>query len=365
MNTIVARVPIVIPAYEPDDRLILLINQMIDCPLGPIIICDDGSGEDYKTIFEQAKMLIEEQGGTVIHHDINMGKGKALKTAFEYIINFYPNVIGCVTADSDGQHTAKCILQVAEALMKNPDNLILGVRKFRGEDIPWKSKFGNSLTEKVFSYATGIHVSDTQTGLRGIPVLFMKQLLNVPGERFEFETQMLLESIEQWPIVEVSIETIYDSKENHQTHFNPILDSIKIYRVLGKRFIKYVFSSLSSSIIDIVLFWLLCNMLKTRVGLYIAMATVLARIISATYNYLMNYKIVFHSQEKYSSSALKYIVLAITQMTLSAVLVTTGTLLIPLFSEVIWKVLIDTVLFFISYHLQQNFVFHKFRKEKK
>ena len=226
-------IPIIIPAYEPDSNLPLLLHILAENHIGPVIVVDDGSGDQYLAIFEKARSLVAGNGGTVLVHEVNKGKGRALKTAFQYILENYQNVIGAVTADSDGQHTVDCIRKVMETLQAKPQELILGVRDFSGDDIPWKSRFGNNLTEKVFAYVAGVHVSDTQTGLRGIPREFMRDLLDVAGERFEFETQMLLESVNRYPISEVEIETIYDSVEEHQTHFDPVADSIKIYRILG------------------------------------------------------------------------------------------------------------------------------------
>ena len=234
---------------------------------------------------------------------------------------------------------------------------MLGVRRFDGEDVPWRSRMGNGITERVFAYVAGVHVTDTQTGLRGIPRTFMKELLDVPGERFEFETQMLLESAGNYPIIEVPIRTIYDSKENHQTHFNTLTDSVKIYRILGKKFMKYVFSSFSSCVLDLVLFTIFCGMFKGRTGNYIAVSTVLARVISATCNYALNYKVVFESRKKVHTSGVRYLILALIQMGLSALLVTGGCGLLPTVPEVAVKVVVDGVLFFISYAVQQRYVF--------
>ena len=183
-----------------------------------------------------------------------------------------------MTADSDGQHNAIAIDSVKKALQSNPESLILGVRSFDGEGIPWKSVFGNKLTIKILSYVSGIKISDTQTGLRGIPKEFARKLLEVKGERFEFETEMLVESSGKFPIIEVPIETIYDSEENHQTHFNPIVDSIKIYRVFGKIFLKYVFSSVSPCFFDLLLFVVFSHFFREKnYQFYIVIATVLDR----------------------------------------------------------------------------------------
>lgn len=353
-------IPIIIPAYEPDERMLELVNNIRESGSGTVIIVDDGSGADYERLFSDAKEIIGPVGGVVLKHDHNRGKGRALKTAFSYVLENYPNALGVVTADSDGQHTVECIHKVAGALTENPESLILGVRDFDSGNIPWKSEFGNKLTTKVLGYVSGIRVSDTQTGLRGIPRGFMKPLLDVPGERFEFETRMLLESYGKYPIKEVPIKTIYDSEKNHQTHFDPFMDSLKIYKILGERFLLFIFASLSSSIVDLCLFALFCFLFKPISGaMYITISTVLARIISATYNYAINYKKVFRSEESILRSAMKYACLAVIQMACSAALVTGGVRLLTVCPEVIIKVAVDTFLFFASYKIQQKIIFAK------
>ena len=352
-------IPVIIPAYEPDERLMGLLEDFRKENIRDVVIVNDGSGESYAEIFDRAGLLLEGIGGTILTHEVNRGKGRALKTAFSYVLECYPDAIGVVTADSDGQHTVECIRSVRRRLEEKPSSLVLGVRTFDGEDIPWKSAFGNKLTMRVLAYVSGVRVSDTQTGLRGIPRDFMKRLIDVPGERFEFETQMLLETADRLPIEEVPIRTIYDSKENHQTHFNPLKDSIRIYRILGAKFIKYIFASLSSSVLDLVLFALFCRLLRGKpLPLpYVACATVLARILSAAYNFTMNYRVVFRSEEKVRDTVLKYVTLALIQMTLSAALVTFGTFLLPMLPEVLVKVVVDTVLFLVSYHVQRKYIF--------
>lgn len=353
-------VPIIIPSYEPDERLIELLNNLNDQNIGPVIIVNDGSSKEYEHIFEDARDIIKMLGGKLLVHEVNKGKGRALKTAFEYVLSHYPDAIGVVTADSDGQHTPKNIEEVIQTLTQNENKLILGVRKFDGEGIPWKSRFGNSLTEKVFKYVSGVHVTDTQTGLRGIPRQFMQELLDVKGERFEFEMRMLLESAGRYDILEIPIETIYDSEENHQTHFHPVKDSIKIYKILGGKFIKYILSSGSSCILDLALFAVLCHLLKTSFsGSYIVIATVSARVVSAIYNYIINYKVVFKSSESIGKSSGKYFLLAVIQMSLSAGLVTLLAKCLVVVPEIVFKIIVDTCLFFISYHIQQKYVFKR------
>lgn len=89
------------------------------------------------------------------------------------------------------------------------------------------------------------------------------------------------------------------------------------------------------------------------------MATVYARIISALYNYVVNYKFVFQSDEKHTKSMSRYIVLAIIQMCCSALLVTFGCRIFWVLPEVIIKIVVDTILFFLSYLVQREIVFKK------
>ncbi|MGN0376698.1 MAG: glycosyltransferase [Suilimivivens sp.] len=345
-------IPIIIPSYEPDEKLLQLLTALRENGFLKIVLVDDGSGEEYLHFFETAE---KEFRCHVMHHEINQGKGRALKTAFDFVLREYPDSVGSITADSDGQHTPECILACAEALLAHPDCLIMGCRCFDKENVPARSEFGNKCTRMVMKYLAGVSVSDTQTGLRGIPAFFMKELLSVKGDRFEFETNMLMETKRnKVPIVEVPIQTIY-IEENKTSHFNPIKDSVRIYMIFG----KFLFSSLSSSVLDLVLFTVFCYLLRGQQWgsiTYIMAATVFARVISAVYNYSVNYKVVFESKSSVGSTMVRYFLLAIVQMCCSALLVN---FLYPLFggAEVLVKIPVDVLLFFVSFVIQREFVY--------
>ncbi len=349
-------IPIIIPSYEPDERLIELLTTLVDGKRR-IIIVNDGSSSKYDAIFKKASEMITSGGGVLLTHEVNKGKGKALKTAFDYIIKNIPDAIGAVTADSDGQHPVICIDKVTDEFIKYPGCLILGVRNFDGDDVPWKSSFGNKLTMKVMKFVSGLSISDTQTGLRAIPISFMKELVDFGGDRFEFEIEMLLETVGKYDIREVHILTIYDSKEDHQTHFNPVKDSIKIYRILGKQFFRYILASFGSFVLDILLFYIFCRVFGDFKE-YILISTIIARVCSSIFNFAINYKKVFKSNENIFKSAIKYFCLVIVQMGLSALFVT---LFVNLThgNEVVVKIIVDTILFFISFKVQQSLVFAK------
>ena len=330
------QIPVIIPAYEPDEKMIRLLQTLQEAGIERIVVVDDGSGNEYRNLFEQAKQL----GAIVLTHAVNLGKGRALKTAFNEVLNRYPEAIGAITADSDGQHTPACIQKCMEAMEKEPEKLILGCRNFDQGNVPAKSEWGNKITRQVLKYLCGVAVSDTQTGLRGIPAAFMRHLMEAGEQKVG--------------IREVPIETVY-LNDNKGSHFNPLLDSARIYLV----FAKFLFSSLSSCIIDLVLFALFCSLTKERMPeavSYIVVSTVLARVVSAGYNFFLNYRVVFKSSGAVWKSAVRYFVLAVVQMLASAGLVS---LLYGVLggSEVAVKILVDVFLFFISFMIQREIVY--------
>ena len=347
-------IPIIIPAYEPDEKLIKLLSELKNAELSPVILVDDGSDKDtYGQIFNSAK---SEYGAVVLRHAVNLGKGRALKTAFNYCLNEYPDILGAITADSDGQHTTMDIKRVKDELLEFSDSLVLGCRNFDESGIPARSVFGNKTTSRVMGVLTGVRVSDTQTGLRAIPSYFMRYLMNEKGERFDFETNMLLAtSAAHVPIRQVEIQTIY-IEENKSSHFRPIRDSLMIYAVFG----KFVLSSLSSSVIDMLMFMLFCGLLRDIEGLfmgYIMLATILARLISATYNFTFNYKVVFKGKSNKFLAAAKYILLAVLIMLLSGYGVTFIHGFFSSAPEIYVKIPVDTVLFLLSFIIQREFVY--------
>lgn len=345
-------IPVIIPAYEPDEKLIGLLKELRKNGICNIVVVDDGSSCACAGIFKQAR---EEYQCEVLVHGVNLGKGRALKTAFNYCILKYADLPGSVTADSDGQHSAECIIRCMKALWEQPQMLILGCRNFNEANVPFRSRFGNKFTCGMFRYLAGIKISDTQTGLRAIPMSYMKTLMNVKGERFEYETNMLLEAKRsEVSIGEVAIRTIY-IEENKSSHFHVIKDSARIYLM----FAKFLFSSLSSSVLDLLLFSLFCFMFKGKQWgaiTYITAATVLARIVSAIYNYLLNYKVVFKSRKTVGTTGMKYFLLAIVQMGCSALFVN---LLYPVWGgyEVAVKIPVDILLFFASFVIQREIVY--------
>ena len=220
---------ILIPAFEPSEKINNLIDELQKITDTPIIVIDDGSGKNYKEIFNS----VAKKGVKVLTHKNNKGKGEAIKTGIKYLLQIGENQ-GVVTADCDGQHSPKDIVKVMKKLEESNKDLILGVRSFNKKDIPLRSKFGNKLTVTLFKLKTGKKIRDTQTGLRGYSSRIFEWMTNVEGSKYDYEFNILLEIKEKLSYEEVEIETVYENN-NEVSHFRPIQDSILIYKKLWSK----------------------------------------------------------------------------------------------------------------------------------
>lgn len=339
---------VIVPTLNPNIKIMDKFIDELKNTFSNIVVINDGCEKKYDKYFE----TLEKEKIIVLKHVVNLGKGRAIKGATNYIFNKYDDCKVIVTADCDGQHTVKDILNCGQVALKNPDSLVIGVRDFKKSIVPWKSRCGNVITRNIFKIFIGLNISDTQTGLRAMSKKIALKFMNVGGERYEFETNTLIDcKIDDIKIIEEKIDTIY-LDNNKESHFNPVKDSIMIYKL----FAKYLFSAGSSFILDILLFTLFFKLLKNNdINNYILLGTILARIISSLYNYLINKKLVF---KKFSSSSLiKYFVLVVIQMFVSGLLVNYVSLLMSFITPVIIKIVIDVFIFIINFIIEREWVF--------
>ena len=351
---------ILIPSLNPNEILLDYVKELISTSKSvDVIVVNDGSKESLKYIFDKLEKL---DRCVVLTHAINLGKGRALKNGFNYFINNYSfdEVNGIITADSDGQHSVKDVLKIAEELnAAKEETLVLGTRDFNLEHVPFKSRKGNKITTFVFKLLYGKKINDTQTGLRGLTYNFVKDCIALDGERFEYEINMLIESVKKKiKITEPTIETIYFDN-NSETHFRPVMDSLKIYSVMFKKFFKFAISGISSAVLDILLFTIFYGIFDCFAGkdISILFATVGARIFSSLFNYFVNKNIVFNAN-KQKNTIIKYYSLCVIQTFASWGLVNLGFVITKeLIHPSIIKVLVDGLLFLISFQIQQKWVF--------
>lgn len=346
-------ITIVLPSLDPDEKLNKVVKGLLEEGFEDIVIVNDGSQEKNLVYFEEAAAHPEV---TVLTHESNKGKGRALKTAFSYILENRKGILGVVTVDGDNQHTPKDIKACAEKMAQTGD-VIFGCRDFGAPNVPKKNRMGNRLTSLVLRLFCGIKLSDTQTGLRAIPYQYLELMGRVKGERFEYETEMIFAlKREKINFREVLIETVY-IEDNQTTHFDPIRDSFRIYRII----FAFMFSSIASFLIDYLLFTVLVFLLDQKVDRWMKLlfAVFPARVVSSLFNYTMNRKTVFRSDAPVKQTMLRYYMLCVVQTACSYGLVFLLSAICDANAalEVVLKAVVDVFLFLISFRIQQFWVF--------
>ncbi|QAY60393.1 glycosyltransferase [Microbacterium protaetiae] len=328
---------VLIPAYEPDERLVALVRELRGMP---VVVVDDGSGPAYRSVFA----AVAASGALVLAHDRNRGKGAALRTGFAHIARSMPD--SCVvTADADGQHTPADIARVAARIA--PSRIVLGVRAFTGR-VPTRSRIGNGVSRIAFRLASGRTVADTQTGLRGVAADALGWLQSVRGDRFEYEFRVLLQAgAAGFDLVEQPIATIY-TDNNASSHFRPVRDSLRVYAPV----VRFAASALSAFVIDTLALLVLHAMTGS-----LLFSVVAARVLSSTVNFAVNRRLVFHRGRDVAlrAAAMRYFSLALLLLaanygTISAL----SELGLPLLAA---KVITEATLFLVSYGVQRAVVF--------
>lgn len=363
------RAAVVLPSLNPTDRLTDTVDGLLQAGFSQIVLVDDGSRPDTGQYFQAAAARPEV---TLLRHEVNRGKGAAMKTAFAWLLERCPDCAGVVTVDGDGQHHPEDAAACARKMLEE-ERLILGCRDFSQPDVPPRSRMGNRITCAVFKIFCGLPVSDTQTGLRAIPRKYLPALSAVAGERYEYETNMLLALKDLGiPWGEVKIRTIY-LDENSESHFHPVRDSWRIYKLILARFFRYTLSSLVCAVVDAWLFALLSSVLERVLwGMaHTAVAAGGARLVSSLLNFTLNRRLVFRSGAPLGQALARYYALVVVQY-LAQLGLTQGLYQLLHISHeystvrhTVIYVIVMTVLFVASYMIQRQWVFSRKEREER
>lgn len=353
---------VMIPAFEPDDSLLHFTKSLLQEGL-QVLVINDGSSSSCRNIFDSLDKRI-----ILLSYEENHGKGYAMKFAMDYILHSMEDVERIVTADADGQHAVIDTLHTLDGLYKDPDALILGVRSFP-ENTPLRSKIGNRMTAKFFAFLTGVNdLKDTQTGLRAFSRASLPFMLKVDGERYEYEMkQLLLWAKGKKKIIQVPIETIYRDEENSTSHYNTVLDSVRIFRTLLDKgqAILFAVSGILSFILDYGLFNLFFYSIRALTSFSpMFFSNVAARIISSIFNFYLNRQYVFESRDDLARDAVQYGLLVL-------VLLAANNLLLYFYGKTLAiqpslaKLFVEITLFVISYTVQRVYIFSNLHLSRK
>ncbi len=366
---------VILPSYNPDEKLVAFIETLETAGIDDIIVINDGSKKECLPFFPNVK---EHPAVTILTHKKNRGKGAALKTAFDYVINNRNDICGVVTADGDGQHKAEDVIRCALDMAEGKPHVTLGVRDFSHPDVPSRSRKGNRITSFVFRVFVGMKLLDTQTGLRAIPTSLLPLMLSVEGDRYEYETNMLLKMKEhKVAYSEVKIATVY-IEENKTSHFRPVRDSVRIYSLIFGKFIKYGISSVVCLIVEEIIQATLFSQISIAITVAASrfLETFLnelcsflpARTVSSLLNFFLNKVFVFENKTAAKGAMKRYYILWAAQALVTALITTAfrvGLDIQSTFVYVVATTLIKMFIFVFSYKLQKIWVFSEKKEPTK
>lgn len=331
---------VLIPAYQPSAALPQLVGELLAAGVG-VVVVDDGSIGCEGT-FAQLEGL---RGVTLLRHERNQGKGQALKTGLAHLLSVAQPEDIVVTADADGQHLPADILAVAQEAVANPQSLVLGVRQI--DQMPGRSRLGNTLMRAGMGLLYGVQVEDTQTGLRAFSLSTAPALLALPEGGYVFETSMLINAAQIFEdgILQVRISTVYE-EGNPSSHYNAVFDSARILAAMVRHLPCFLVASFSSFALDYLLF----SLLYSLTGLGAVPSTVCARIVSGSYNFCVNKFFTFKNRGvRYTFG--RYVLLALGILAINSLLMYALVDVLGL-PALAMKIVVECLLYIVSFTVQ-------------
>lgn len=197
-----------IPAFNEEKNIALIIKNLSKIA-DTIIVCNDGSSDD-------TGKIAEKMGAIVINHERNLGYGGAIRSLFLKARELGSDML--VTLDSDGQHRIEDVLPVAEPIIKNQADLVIGSRFLTGdqENIPKYRKAGIKMITKLANTSLEKAVTDSQSGFRAYSKNVLSEI--TPLEQgMGVSNEILMKSNRKgFKIVEVPIVVSYEGKTSTQ-----------------------------------------------------------------------------------------------------------------------------------------------------
>lgn len=220
----------IVPCYNVGALCVPVIEQTRRF-VAAVIAVDDGSTDDTPTHLSRTDAMI-------LTHPQNAGKGAALLTAFNFLLESadYSSYDTVLTMDGDGQHNPQEIGRLLDAHSVDPRAVVVGTREVDRPDIKWRRRWGNIISRYFISKACGQHIPDTQSGFRVFSrELLRKVLPNLKPGRYELETSFLILAARcGYRVVPVPVSTIYTDEAERVSSFDPFLDTYLVFKVVAR-----------------------------------------------------------------------------------------------------------------------------------
>ena len=210
---------VLIPTYNNATTIANVISDVLQYT-DDLCLVNDGSTDNTLDIikgFPLVKLHSYEQ---------NQGKGWALRQGFEFARQ--QGYDYAITIDSDGQHYAKDLPTLLNALEEDSNAIFIGARNMEQSSVPGKSSFGNKFSNFWFRFETGIDLPDTQSGYRLYPIRRLEKM-HFFTVKYEFEIEVIVRAA--WNGINVKcvpVSVYYPPADERITHFRPFQDFSRI-----------------------------------------------------------------------------------------------------------------------------------------
>jgi len=213
---------VVVPAYNEEKNLKMLLEQLTKKPLS-ILVVDDGSKDE---TFKIAKA----NSTHVLRNDKNLGKGFSLKRGIKFLFE-NKDFDYIITMDADNQHSPSDIDSFLKEAV-NGEAFVIGNRMNKPLNMPQIRVLTNKFMSWLISKIIKRHVPDTQCGFRLIRKDVLKKIY-IETHKFEIESEILIKAAKSnFPIKSIPIKSIY--LKNQVSKIHPFLDTIRFIRFILK-----------------------------------------------------------------------------------------------------------------------------------
>jgi uncharacterized protein (DUF2062 family) len=200
-----------------------------------VVVVDDGSTDAC------VEELLSDSGVTVLRHEKNRGKGKAILTALRYVEDQGGRFM--ITLDADGQHDPRDLEKFIPLLQEDDTAIVIGCRRFEEGSVPRRSRFGMEIGNFWLRTETGVSIEDCQSGFRAYPVKYVSQL-KLAGSHFDFEAEVLARAV--WAglkLKSLAVGVWYPEPRLRVSSFRPFVDNFRIScmhaRLVGRRLLPF------------------------------------------------------------------------------------------------------------------------------
>lgn len=215
------KILVVIPALNAEGTIAAVVAEAVK-HLADVCVVDDGSSDATAENARQA-------GASILTHEVNLGKGAALKTGFAHAASRGFDAV--ITLDADGQHLATEIPKFIDALHRTNGDLIIGDRSHLFGGMVRRRRLANRFSSGAISWSSGARVTDTQSGYRLYSMSLIRSI-SIRSNGFAAESEIIVRAGRSGKkIVMIPIELAFVDGLS-TSHYKPLLDTLRIAAIV-------------------------------------------------------------------------------------------------------------------------------------